>query len=165
MNKTNMTWTESLHSDTHLDLKDALNHLCNAFNYSPFFNHNGMIMRVQGEEIEGYVPMQPHLLGNTAFQILHGGVAATLLDSIGGVVTMSELYKRADPEQLAQVLAQIARVATVDMRVDYLMAGRGEYFIAKAEILRMGRKGSTVQMKLTNHENQLIAVAMASYTY
>ena len=40
-------------------------------------------MRVVDGHIEGYIEMQPNLIGNLAFQILHGGVAATLLDSIG----------------------------------------------------------------------------------
>lgn len=29
--------------------------------------------------------MHPNLIGNVAYEILHGGVAATLLDSLGGV--------------------------------------------------------------------------------
>ncbi|EXB13258.1 hypothetical protein J514_1436 [Acinetobacter sp. 1396970] len=49
-------------------------------------------MRVVDGHIEGYVEMKPDLIGNLAFQVLHGGVAATLLDSIGGIVAMEHLY-------------------------------------------------------------------------
>ena len=123
-----------------------------------------MQMRVVNDEIEGYIEMQPFLIGNVAFQILHGGVAATLLDSIGGIVAMGELYKRAEPDQ-PDTLKKVSRLATVDMRVDYLAPGRGQYFIAKAETLRMGRKGCTMRMTMVNDEGKAIATAIASYAY
>lgn len=100
-----------------------------------------------------------------AFQILHGGVAATLLDSIGGIVAMGELYKRAPAEQLADTIKKVSRLATVDMRVDYLAPGRGQHFIARAETLRLGRKGCTMRMTMINDENKAIATAIASYAY
>ena len=123
-----------------------------------------MQMRVVNDEIEGYIEMQPFLIGNVAFQILHGGVAATLLDSIGGIVAMGELYKRAEPDQ-PDTLKKVSRLATVDMRVDYLAPGRGQYFIAKAETLRMGRNGCTMRMTMVNDEGKAIATAIASYAY
>jgi len=61
-------------------------------------------MRVVDDQIEGYFEMQPELVGNVAFQILHGGVAATMLDSIGGVVAMEQLYRRATPEDLPDTI-------------------------------------------------------------
>lgn len=61
-------------------------------------------MRVVDDQIEGYFEMQPELIGNVAFQILHGGVAATMLDSIGGVVAMEQLYRRASPEDLPDTI-------------------------------------------------------------
>ncbi len=45
------------------------------------------------------------------------------------------------PETLPETIKQVTRLATVDMRVDYLAPGRGKYFIARAEVLRLGRKG------------------------
>ncbi|MBL8323162.1 MAG: hypothetical protein JNJ93_12955, partial [Acinetobacter sp.] len=53
----------------------------------------------------------------------------------------------------------------VDMRVDYLAPGRGKYFIARAETLRLGRKGCTMRMTLVNDEDKPIATAIASYAY
>ena len=124
-----------------------------------------MQMRVVDGEIEGYIEMQPYLIGNVAFQILHGGVAATLLDSIGGIVAMAELYKHAGADELPETLKKVSRLATVDMRVDYLSPGRGQHFIAKAETLRLGRKGCTMRMTMVNDEGKAIATAIASYAY
>ena len=124
-----------------------------------------MVMRVVDDQIEGYIEMQPELIGNVAFQILHGGVAATMLDSIGGVVAMEQLYRRATPEDLPDTIKKVSRLATVDMRVDYLAPGRGKYFIARAETLRLGRKGCTMRMTMVNDDDKPIATAIASYAF
>lgn len=109
-------WTGNLHLGAKADLNVVLNQLTKAFNGSPYFSHNNMQMRVVNDEIEGYIEMKPYLIGNVAFQILHGGVAATLLDSIGGIVAMGELYKRAEPDQLPDTLKKVSRLATVVSR-------------------------------------------------
>lgn len=158
-------WTGNLHVGAKVDIDVVLSQLTQAFNGSPYFSHNAMQMRVVDGEIEGYIEMKPFMVGNVAFQILHGGVAATLLDSIGGIVAMGELYKRTEADQLAETLKKVSRLATVDMRVDYLAPGRGEYFIARAETLRLGRKGCTMRMTMTNNEGKAIATAIASYAY
>lgn len=51
------------------------------------------------------------------------------------------------------------------MRVDYLAPGRGKYFIARAEVLRLGRKGCTMRMTMANDEDKQIAAGIASYAY
>ena len=158
-------WTGNLHLGAKADLNVVLNQLTTAFNGSPYFSHNTMQMRVVNNEIEGYIEMQSFLIGNVAFQILHGGVAATMLDSIGGIVAMGELYKQTEAENMAETIKKVSRLATVDMRVDYLAPGRGEYFIAKAEVLRLGRKGCTMRMTMKNNEDKIIAVGTASYAY
>ncbi|NHB58840.1 thioesterase family protein [Acinetobacter shaoyimingii] len=158
-------WTGSIQLGSKVDLSIVLNQLTQVFNTSPYFAFNGMQMRVVGDQIEGYIEMKPNLIGNISFQILHGGVAATLLDSIGGIVAMAELYRRSEPDQLAETLKKVSRLATVDMRVDYLSPGRGQYFIATAEVMRMGRKGCTMRMIMKNDEGKEIAAGIASYAY
>ncbi len=140
------------------------NQLCNAYNKSPFFHHCGMKMRVVDGQIQGVINMNNNLIGNVVYEILHGGVAATILDSIGGIVAMAEIY-RSGKGELADRIRQVTHLATTDMRVDYLAPGRGSQFIATAEPLRMGRKGCTMRMNLHNNENKLIATAIASYVY
>ena len=78
---------------------------------------------------------------------------------------MGELYNRAEPDQMAETLKKVSRLATVDMRVDYLAPGRGKHFIATAEVLRMGRKGCTMRMNMVNDEGKPIATGIASYAY
>lgn len=142
----------------------VFNQLCNAYNKSPFFHHCGMTMRVVDGQIQGVIDMNNRLIGNVVYEILHGGVAATILDSIGGIVAMAEIY-RSGKGELADRIRQVTHLATTDMRVDYISPGRGTQFIATAEALRMGRKGCTMRMNLHNNENKLIATAIASYVY
>ncbi len=165
MNDVQKKWTGNIQLGTKVDLSVVLSQLVQVFNGSPYLAHNQMIMRVVDDQIEGYIEMKPNLIGNISFQILHGGVAATLLDSIGGIVAMGELYRLAEPDQMAETLKKVSRLATVDMRVDYLSPGRGQFFIAKAEVLRMGRKGCTMRMSMLNDEGKAIAVGIASYAY
>ncbi|ANF81223.1 hypothetical protein A3K93_02765 [Acinetobacter sp. NCu2D-2] len=163
MTQAETTWTGNI--DLSSDLDVLFNKLCDAFNGSPFYAYCGMQMRVVDGQIEAFVHMKNDLIGNVAYQILHGGVAATILDSIGGITAMGELYKKAKPEELEETSKKVSRLATVDMRVDYLAPGRGQYFTARAETLRLGRKGCTMRMTLINDEGKSIATAIASYAY
>ncbi|WP_168461493.1 thioesterase family protein [Acinetobacter sp. A1] len=165
MSNAEKSWTGNIHLGAKVDIDVVLRQLVHAFNSSPFFQHNGMNMRVVDGQIEAYIEMQPYMVGNVAFQILHGGVAATILDSVGGIVAMGELYKKTEPETLPDTIKKVTRLATVDMRVDYLAPGRGKYFIARAETLRLGRKGCTMRMTMVNDEDKPIATAIASYAY
>lgn len=158
-------WTGNMDLSSNVDMTQILQGLCQAFNASPFFAHSLMHMSVVDGQIEARVDMAPNLVGNVAFQILHGGVAATLLDSIGGISAMGELYKHAKAEDMTETSKKVSRLATVDMRVDYLAPGRGQYFTARAETLRLGRKGCTMRMTMVNDDGKAIATAIASYAY
>ncbi len=161
-------WTGGINlshpSDGEFPTELVFNQLCNVYNKSPFFHHCGMTMRVVDGKIQGFIEMNASLIGNVVFEILHGGVAATMLDSIGGIVAMAEIY-RSGKGELADRIRQVTRLATTDMRVDYLAPGRGTQFIATAEVLRLGRKGCTMRMNLHNNESKLIATAIATYVY
>lgn len=163
MTQAEKSWTGNIELGSDVDV--LLNKLCDAFNGSPFYAYCGMQMHVVEGQIEACVEMKKDLIGNVAFQILHGGVAATILDSIGGITAMGELYKKANSEELDETSKKVSRLATVDMRVDYLAPGRGQYFTARAETLRLGRKGCTMRMTLINDEGKAIATAIASYAY
>lgn len=156
-------WTGNI--NFHVHIEEILAQLVDIFNQSPYFKHSGMTMRLVDQQIEAYIPMQDFMVGNRNFHILHGGATATVLDSIGGLVAMAELYKRANAETIEHAAKQVSRLATMDMRVDYLAPGHGEYFIARAEALRMGKKTCTMRMNLVNNQEKLIATAIASYSY
>lgn len=107
--------------------------------------------------------MKDELLGNPAKQILHGGVIASMLDFTGGVVAQVQVVKemeKATPEALKNRLGQMG---TIDMRIDYIRPGRGNYFKATGDILRLGNKVAAVRSLLHNDDNVLIAAATGTY--
>jgi len=156
-------WTNHIDES---NVADLLPTMCDAFNHSPFMRHNQFVMRVNaaGDDVECVVDMAAHLIGNVHFGILHGGVAATMLDSIGGLQGMIELFRRGQGDFDSR-RKQVGRLATMDMRVDYLTAGKGKSFIATADVVRLGRKSCTCRMQMTNNTGKLIAVGTASYVY
>ncbi|MGB0496353.1 MAG: thioesterase family protein [Kangiellaceae bacterium] len=106
---------------------------------------------------------KPELVGNFVQNILHGGVTATALDVVGGAmaaVGMMAKYPDADQQELGQ---KLARIGTIDLRVDYVRPGKGESFYAKARLLRSGSKVAVVRMELHNEKDTLIALGTGTY--
>ena len=106
---------------------------------------------------------RPELIGNYIQKILHGGVTATALDVVGGTmaaVGMMDKYPDADEQELGK---RLARIGTIDLRVDYVRPGRGESFYAKARLLRSGRKVAVVRMELHDDKDTLIALGTGTY--
>ncbi len=106
---------------------------------------------------------KPELIGNFIQQILHGGVTATALDVVGGAmaaVGMMDKYPDADEQELGR---RLARIGTIDLRVDYVRPGRGESFYAKSRLLRSGSKVAVVRMELHDDKDTLIALGTGTY--
>jgi uncharacterized protein (TIGR00369 family) len=94
-----------------------------------------------------------NLVGNPVTRVLHGGVIAAVLDVTGGAAVMTTFEEG----------APLARMGTVDMRVDFLRPGAGAWFVATAEVVRPGHILSAARMELTNDQGVLIAIGTAIY--
>ena len=107
--------------------------------------------------------MTDSLIGNYVQGSLHGGVISSVLDAVGGLTaTAGMIHKKMDcaTEELAH---SIAKVGTIDLRVDYLRPGKGNTFISSASIMRIGNKVAVTRMELHNDQNRLIAVGTGTY--
>ena len=89
---------------------------------------------------------------------MHGGVISAILDLTGGLIATVELLKNIEGKDIEEVGRRIARVGTIDLRTDYLRAGKGEYFIATGATLRKGNKVAVVRTELSNNSNSLINI-------
>ena len=107
--------------------------------------------------------MKKELIGNTVHGILHGGVISTVLDTTGGITATASAVKRMRDLTNNEVSQLIARIGTIDMRVDYLRPGRGIRFHSSGTVMRTGRKVAVTRMELKNEENLLIAVGTGTY--
>lgn len=146
------------------DIEVLGQYLAHVMTQSPFVQHTHTVFHYENDDFVGKVDLTPELIGNTNFQILHGGVAATILDTIGGLAGMLEIYRR-NQGSFEEQTKKVKRIATVDLRIDYLSPGRGHTFTAKAEVIRMGRKGCTTRMLLVNDQGKSIAHGIASYAF
>lgn len=104
------------------------------------------------------------LIGNMPQRILHGGVTSTALDTAGGVVVIACLVERlAGQISAEELMVQVAKCGTIDLRVDYLRPGRGKEFICTAAIIRSGNKVAVARMEMHNEDGTHIAVGTGTY--
>lgn len=106
---------------------------------------------------------RPELVGHYQHGRLHGGVIASVLDATGGLAVMHAIGEKHGDETADQVMHRFNRIGTIDLRIDYLRQGLGRWFEARAEVLRLGGRLSSMTMRLTNDDGTLIASGAASY--
>lgn len=138
------------------------------FDNTPFVRLIGMtLVHASNEEVRARFDMKPELVGNVHKQILHGGVIATALDMVGGMMGLVAVYQRMKEDSVPREerYLRLMRLGTIDMRVDYLSPGRGEHFEASATLLRVGKKVFVTRMELRNDNDDLIAAGTATYLY
>jgi uncharacterized protein (TIGR00369 family) len=107
--------------------------------------------------------MRPELIGHFLHGRLHGGVISATLDAMGGLALMAAIGDKHADESALQVLHRFGKMGTIDLRIDYLRPGVGEYFVATAEVTRLGGRIGSTQMKLLNDEGVLVATGSAAY--
>ena len=107
--------------------------------------------------------MRPELVGNFARGNLHGGVISSVLDVTGGMVAWTGIMKKMEGQSFDDISERFNKIGTIDIRVDYLRPGLGEYFIATGSTLRTGNKVSVTRMELHNDKGILIAVGTGTY--
>ena len=107
--------------------------------------------------------MRPELVGHYHYGRLHGGVISAALDALGGSALMVALGEKHAHESADQVMHRFLKMGTIDLRVDFLRPGIGLFFVASAEITRLGGRVGSTQMRLHNDEGLLIATAAAAY--
>ncbi len=107
--------------------------------------------------------MRPELVGNFTRGNLHGGVISSVLDVTGGMVAWTGIMKKMEGQSFDEISERFNKIGTIDIRVDYLRPGLGEYFIATGSTLRTGNKVSVTRMELHNDIGILIAVGTGTY--
>lgn len=145
-----------------------LDRLKTSFDSTPFVKLLGIALtEADSAHVNARFDMRPELVGNAIKQILHGGVIATALDMVGGIMGVIAVYQRMKEDDVpkAERYMRLAKLGTIDMRVDYLQPGRGKHFEASATLLRVGKKVFVTRMELHNDSGELIAAATGTYLY
>ena len=121
------------------------------------------IASVRPGDVRGTVAMRPELVGHAAYGRLHGGVISSVLDAMGALALMVAMAERHPHETVEQVTHRYVKLATIDLRVDFLRQGQGLHFVATAEVSRLGGRVGSTQMRLLDDEGILLATAAAAY--
>ncbi len=121
------------------------------------------VLSLQPDAVCLRLDMRRELVGHAHSGRLHGGVISATLDAMGGLALMVGLGEKHGDEGVEQVMHRIGRMGTIDLRIDFLRQGIGKHFIGSAEVTRLGGRIGSVQMRLHNDEQLLIATGAASY--
>lgn len=127
--------------------------------------------RVLGLEITAIGPslacariqMKPDLVGHFAYNRIHGGVISAVLDAMGSAAVMAALAAKHMDEAPAKRLERFAKLGTIDLRVDYLRPGIGEYFTITANALRVGSRVGSSRMEFCGPDGTLMSTGAAAY--
>ncbi len=152
-------------SDPILSKESVLDFIREYFNnVIPFNTLVGLnVIKMTPEVVEVHTAMRQELIGNTVQNILHGGVVATLLDVAGGLVAMAQSIEKLDDLSKDNVRDRLKNVGTIDLRIDYLLPGKGEEFTAFAYVIRHGKKVAVSRMELENEKGRQLAVGTGTY--
>ncbi|MEY4753371.1 MAG: hypothetical protein RJA44_1046 [Pseudomonadota bacterium] len=139
--------------------------------FTDLFERRICFNEVLGLRIESIAPddfamrltMRPDLVGHYLYGRLHGGVISATLDATGGNAIMAAIGEKHAHETTEQIMHRFAKIGTIDLRIDYLRPGLGEWFIARARLTRLGGRVASVQMELHNNHGDLIATGAAAY--
>jgi uncharacterized protein (TIGR00369 family) len=113
--------------------------------------------------VEARLEMRDELVGHFAYHRLHGGVISSALDAIGSASVFAAAAARHLDEPPARRLERFAKMGTIDLRVDYLRPGVGDFFTVHAECLRVGSRVGASRMELRGPDGVLVAVGSAAY--
>ena len=116
----------------------------------PIVQTLGMRCDVKGDDMTAILPFNNKLIGNFSLRALHGGAIGTFLE----LTAMAQLFLESDVEKLPR---------TINITVDYLRQGRAEDLFARAYIVKMGRRMSSVRVEAWQAERSKAVAAMQGH--
>lgn len=121
------------------------------------------ITSLKPTEVRARINMKPDLVGHFSYNRIHGGVISAGLDAMGGLAVMAAIGARHMDETPTQRLHRFAKLGTIDLRIDYLRPGIGEYFELRAEVMRLGSRVASTRMEFMGADGKLLSTGSAAY--
>ena len=115
------------------------------------------------EQVTARIQMRHELVGHYSYNRLHGGVISAGLDAMGGLAVMAAIGARHMDESPALRLERFAKLGTIDLRVDYLRPGIGEYFDLHATVMRLGSRVASTRMEFKGSDGKLLSTGSGVY--
>lgn len=121
------------------------------------------ITSLKAERVSARIDMRSELIGHFAYNRIHGGVISAGMDATGALAVMAAIGARHMAEPPLQRLQRFAKLSTIDLRVDYLRPGLGEFFELRAEVLRLGSRVASTRMEFLGADGKLLSSGAAAY--
>jgi uncharacterized protein (TIGR00369 family) len=121
------------------------------------------ISQVAPTQVKARIDMRNELVGHYAYNRIHGGVISAGLDAMGGLAVMAAIGARHMDESPQQRLQRFAKLGTIDLRIDYLRPGIGEWFELRAEVMRLGSRVASTRMEFLGADGKLLSTGSAAY--
>jgi len=132
----------------------------------PYHKFLGLkVSKFDFESAEITFSIKNELLGNVSRGFLHGGVTASVLDSIGGLVAIGDFIANNKDKSPDYLKSSINHMGTIDIRVDYLLPGEGKMFTATGRVIRAGKRVTVCRMEMLNDKNECIALGTGTYLW
>ena len=109
------------------------------------------------------IEMRPELVGHYGYNRLHGGVISAGLDNMGALAVMAAIGARHMNESPALRLNRFSKLGTIDLRIDYLRPGIGDYFDLRAEVMRLGSRVASTRMEFLGADGTLLSTGSGAY--
>lgn len=133
--------------DDYSDLQDFIE------NRIPFNHFLGLKVRsIEYGKCELYIPYRTELLGDSRRKAIHGGVLSMLIDTCGGFA----VWSMCDLDD---------RIATIDLRVDYLKPAVETDLVAEAIVKLHGNRVGNAQIVVYPDGNPDIVLAEGRGVY
>lgn len=121
------------------------------------------ISHIGPDRVSARIAMKPELIGHFVMGRMHGGVISACLDALGGLACMAALGTRYCDELPLQCLQRFEKLATIDLRVDYLRPAVSTHFDLHAEVLRLGSRVGNTRMEFHAACGLLVATGAGAY--
>jgi uncharacterized protein (TIGR00369 family) len=121
------------------------------------------ITSLTADHVTARIDMRHELVGHYSHNRIHGGAISAGLDAVGGLAVMAAMGARHLDEPPLQRLQRFAKLGTIDLRVDYLRPGIGDYFELRAEVLRLGSRVASTRMEFFGADGKLLSTGAAAY--
>lgn len=121
------------------------------------------ITSLKPRQVTARIDMKRDLIGHFSYNRIHGGVISAGLDAMGGLAVMAAIGARHMDETPVQRLHRFGKLGTIDLRVDYLRPGIGEYFELRAEVMRLGSRVASTRMEFLGADGKLLSTGAGAY--
>ena len=90
------------------------------------------------------VPFKDEVVGDFRNRRWHGGILATVMDSVGGIAGSTHFTSMED------------KLSTIDMRIDYLKGAESSAIVVEGEIVRFGNRIVVTRMRTYQEESHIL---------